>query len=257
MAITVTALSITPIKGTRLRTVDAVELTELGARGDRGFYIVDDRGRMVNGKVIGALQAVVADHDEAAGELALTFPDGAEVRAPLVQGETVQTRFFSHTREARALTGPWHEALSAFAGRSLRIVQVPSAVDRGRRGAASLISSASVARLAQTGGREDIDARRFRMLIEIGGVGAHEEDTWVGRRVRVGAALLRMHGHVGRCLITSRDPDSGEIDLPTLDLLGEYRRDLESTEPLPFGIHGAVLEGGTVRVGDAVALADR
>jgi uncharacterized protein YcbX len=73
----------------------------------------------------------------------------------------------------------------------------------------------------------------------------------------VGAALLRMHGHVGRCLITSRDPDSGEIDLPTLDLLGEYRRDLESTEPLPFGIHGAVLEGGTVRVGDAVALADR
>src|SRR5450755_2520805 len=257
MAITVTALSITPIKGTRLHTVDAVDLTELGARGDRVFYIVDDRGRMVNGKVIGELQAVVADHDEASRELALTFPDGAEVRAPLVPGETVQTRFFPRTREARALTGPWHEALSAFAGRPLQIVQVPSAVDRGRQGAASLISRASLQRLAQVGDREDIDARRFRMLIEIDGVGAHEEDTWVGRRVRVGAALLRMHGHVGRCLITSRDPETGEVDLPTLDLLGEYRRDLESTEPLPFGIHGAVLEGGAVRVGDAVCPADR
>ncbi len=257
MAITITALSITPVKGTRLHTVDAVDLTERGARGDRSFYVVDDRGRMVNGKVIGDLQAIVADHDEAAGELTLTFPDGAEVRAPLLPGETVQTRFFSRPREARALTGPWHEALSAFAGRPLQIVQVPSAVDRGRNGAASLISRASLARLAQAGDQEEIDARRFRMLIEIDGVGAHEEDGWVGRRVQVGAALLRMHGHVGRCLITSRDPDSGEVDLPTLDLLGTYRRDTDSTEPLPFGIHGAVLEGGTVRVGDAVALADR
>jgi uncharacterized protein YcbX len=57
---------------------------------------------------------------------------------------------------------------------------------------------------------------------------------------------------VGRCLITSRDPESGRIDLPTLDILRTYRRDLDATEPLPFGIYGSVLEPGTVRVGDAV-----
>ena len=94
------------------------------------------------------------------------------------------------------------------------------------------------------------------MLIEIDGVEPHEEDGWVGSQVRVGPALLRMHGHVGRCLITSRDPESADVDLPTLEQLGEYRREVDSTEPLPFGIYGEVLEGGSVRVGDAVMVVE-
>ena len=81
---------------------------------------------------------------------------------------------------------------------------------------------------------------------------AHAEDNWVGRQVQVGAATVSFTGHVGRCLITSRDPDSGEIDLPTLDVLGEYRSDLNTTEPLPFGIYGEVIEPGEIRVGDRV-----
>ncbi len=104
------------------------------------------------------------------------------------------------------------------------------------------------------GATGEVDARRFRMLIEVDGLDAHEEDGWVGRRVRVGSALVAMHGHIGRCLVTSRDPDTGEVDLPTLDLLGQYRREIESTEPLPFGIYGEVLEPGAVRVGDEIAL---
>jgi uncharacterized protein YcbX len=92
------------------------------------------------------------------------------------------------------------------------------------------------------------------MLIEIDGVEAHAEDAWVGRSAKVGEAVVRWRGHVGRCLITSRDPESGVIDLPTLDVLGEYRRDLETTEPLPFGIYGSVQESGRVRVGDELHL---
>ena len=91
------------------------------------------------------------------------------------------------------------------------------------------------------------------MLIEIDGVRVHEEDQWVGRKVRIGEATVGFNGNVGRCLITSRDPDTGQIDLPTLDMLGDYRHHLYSTEPLPFGIYGQVLEPGTVRVGDEVA----
>jgi uncharacterized protein YcbX len=94
------------------------------------------------------------------------------------------------------------------------------------------------------------------MLIEIDGVAPHDEDGWVGSQVRIGPALLRMHGHVGRCLITSRDPDTAAVDLPTLELLGQYRRQIVSTEPLPFGIYGEVLEGGTVRLGDAVTVCE-
>ena len=118
------------------------------------------------------------------------------------------------------------------------------AVDRGAGGTASLISRASLDRLAMVAEADSIDARRFRMLIEVDGVAAHAEDAWVGRRVRVGEAVVRFEGHVGRCLITSRDADTGTVDLPTLELLESYRKEFSSTEPLPFGIYGRVAVPG-------------
>ena len=74
--------------------------------------------------------------------------------------------------------------------------------------------------------------------------------------MRIGEATIGFGGHVGRCLITSRDPDTGKVDLPALDMLGDYRTGLDTTEPLPFGIYGQVLEPGTIRVGDAVTPMD-
>lgn len=54
--------------------------------------------------------------------------------------------------------------------------------------------------------------------------------------------------------MTTQDPDTGVSDLPTLDLLGAYRRGLATTEPLAFGIFDEVLEEGRGHVSDAVAL---
>jgi uncharacterized protein YcbX len=127
-------------------------------------------------------------------------------------------------------------------------------------GAVSLVSAASVQRLAAEGRGESslgdggIDTRRFRMLVEVDDLGAHEEDGWVGRSVRIGDALVRFEGHVGRCLITGRDPETGVSDLPTLDWLGQYRLGLDTTEPLALGVYGRVLREGAVRVGDPVEL---
>jgi uncharacterized protein len=252
--ITVTALAVAPVKAMRLRTVDAIEIGEYGAVGDRRFYVVDERGWMVNGKQHAALMTIVPEYDPASGELTLTFQDGSVVSGVVEHGEPIITRFFRRTDEVPALRGPWSEAVSEFIGHPLRLVAAETGVDRGRSGAASIISRASLRRLADEAGADAIDARRFRMLIEIDGVGAHEEDRWIDRRLRVGGALLRMRGHVGRCLITSRDPDSARADLATLDLLRAYRGEDASTEPLPFGVYGEVLEGGAVRVGDPVAL---
>jgi uncharacterized protein YcbX len=253
MASAVTGLALTPVKGTRLRAVDRLELTPVGARGNRRFFVIDERDRMVNGKLLGDLQRVLSDFDEADATLTMTFPDGAVIEGRVTLGESVTTRFFSRSVAARTVDGPWSAALSERLGQPLRLVEGAGSVDRGAPGAVSLISRGSLGRLAQAGGEPDVDGRRFRMLIEIGGVAAHAEDDWVGRTVRIGGALVAFVGHVGRCLVTSRNPDTGEVDLPTLDILGSYRREVAATEPLPFGIYGGVAEPGSVRVGDPVA----
>jgi MOSC domain-containing protein len=261
MEIRVSALSVTAIKATRLRSVESLALGPAGARGDRRFFIVDARGRMVNGKVFGQLQSVVADWDEEGRALTLAFPGGETVAGTVGEdGEPLITSFFSRPAEARLARGPWSRALSEFLGQAVRLVEIVpgdgrgSAVDRADGGAVSLISRASLAALAAAGRLEQVDARRFRMLIEVDGVDAHAEDGWIGREVRVGGASVRFEGNVGRCLVTTRNPDSGEVDLPTLDLLGAYRRQVASTEPLPFGIYGSVASAGAVAVGDPVVL---
>jgi uncharacterized protein YcbX len=137
----------------------------------------------------------------------------------------------------------------------LRLVEpTTSAVDRGRNGAATLLATASLGALAKVLGVEAVDGRRFRMNFGVEGLDAHEEDTWLGRRVQVGEAVVIPNGNVGRCVITTQNPDTGISDLDTLKGLAAYRRELETTEPLPFGVHAAVATPGRVRVGDPVSL---
>jgi uncharacterized protein YcbX len=123
-------------------------------------------------------------------------------------------------------------------------------VDRGHVGAVSLVSEASLDALAREAGVDRVDGRRFRMLIHIAGVGAHEEDEWVGKPVRIGGALVRFRGNVGRCVVTTQNPDTGVPDLRTLHALRSYRPD--GTERLPLGVWGDVAEAGRVRLGDPV-----
>jgi hypothetical protein len=59
-------------------------------------------------------------------------------------------------------------------------------------------------------------------------------------------------GNVGRCAVTTQNPDSGSPDLDTLKALAAYRRAVATTEPLPFGVYAAVAQPGRVRVGDPV-----
>ena len=251
---TVSWISFTPVKGLRLRQLDEAEVTVDGIPGDRAFFLVDPDGTMVNAKRLGPLVTVVADHDAVVGRLALRFPDGREVAGDVELGEPVDVRFFGIALRARPVRGLFSAALSDHAGAPLRLVAAPPerpGVDRGRDGAVTLLSRASLERLREESDADDeVDARRFRMTFGVDGVTAHAEDGW--RDVRVGEALVRVTGNVGRCAVTTRHAETGIVDFPTLHHLAAYRRTVETTEPLPFGVHARVLEPGRVRVGDAV-----
>jgi uncharacterized protein len=246
-------ISLTPVKATAVQLVDEVELLGTGPKGDRRFYFVSEAGRLVNNKDCGPLQLVRAEYDELADELTLRMPDGAVVAAPVERGEEVETRFHSRPRSARLVRGPWADAVSRLVGEPVQLVE-PSdgAADRGRGGAATLLGTASLAALAEVLGSERVDERRFRMNFGVDGFQAHAEDGWLGRRVALGEAVVVPQGNVGRCVVTTQSPETGHTDLGTLKGLAAYRGGVETTEPLPFGVHAAVVEPGRVRVGDPV-----
>jgi uncharacterized protein YcbX len=248
-------ISRTPVKGLALQHLEEAELGEGGVEGDRRFYLVGEAGRLINNKDFPGFQLIGATYDEDRDVLTFTLTDGREVTGTVERGEEVETRFHSRPRPARLVLGPWSAALSELAGEPLRLVEPStSAVDRGRSAAASLLSTASLGALGERLGVDSVDGRRFRMNFGIEGLEAHEEDTWIGRRVRVGDAVVIPHGNVGRCVITTQNPDTGVSDLDTLKGLAAYRREVETTEPLPFGVHAAVVQAGRVRVGDLVSL---
>lgn len=256
MTVAVCGLAVAPVKGTRLRRVEEIRLDHGGVRENRRFYLIDGQGKMVNASRLGKLQTVVSFYSDEDRILRLELPDGSVLEDRVALGPPVRTEFYGEQLDSRLVEGPWSGALSAVAGKRLRLVEAgeESAVDRRGLGPATLISRASLERLAAEGALDGMDARRFRMLIEVDGLEAHGEDSWVGHLVRVGEAVVSFEGNVGRCVITTRNPESGLVDAPTLKILGRYRNEVESTEALPFGVYGRIVEPGLVRVGDAVAL---
>lgn len=248
-------ITVAPVKALGLVRLQEVELDRFGVPGNRAFYLVGEDGRLVNGKQVGPLVRVAPGYDPGSGRLRLAFPDGSTIEGQVELGDELTTDFWGRPVQGRLVAGPWSGALSELAGRPLRLVRAEragGAVDRGQVGGVSLVATASLEALARAAGVERVDGRRFRLLFGVDGIPAHAEDGWVGRTVRIGEAAVLVRGNVGRCVVTTQDPDTGLRDLDTLRVLGEYRGDVETTERLPFGVWGQVVEPGRVRLGDPV-----
>ena len=248
-------IAVAPIKGMALELVGEAQLTEAGIAGDRRFFLVDENDRLVNAKGLGVLQQIRPVYDEATRTLSLHMPDGVIVDGVVETNGEVTANFWGDPKPARVVVGPWSDAVSDLAAKNLRLVEpAHTAPDRGRSGATSLLSTGSLRALAQELGVDEVDGRRFRMHFGIDGVDAHAEDGWIGKRLAIGEAIVIPQGNVGRCAVTTQNPDSGRPDLDTLKALARYRGVMETTEPLPFGVHAAVAQPGRVRLGDAVGL---
>ena len=243
----VAVLTIAPVKALGLQHPEELELEPGGVRGNRRFYIVDETGRQFGGVRHGPLVRISS---ELAGEtLTLRFPDGRVVGGQVELGEATTTDFYGRPVSGRLVEGPWSDALSDYAGKNLRLVQ---AVDDDAYDVepATLVSLASCDRLGDELGAA-VDARRFRMLLTLDGCEPHEEDSWSGRQVRIGDAVVRVGGPVPRCVITTQDPDTGVRSLDTLGAIKRYRGARAGTK-LDFGMYARVEQPGRVRVGDAV-----
>jgi hypothetical protein len=252
MAARVARISIAPIKSLGLVHPDEIELGPHGVAGNRRFWLVDRNRRLFNNKRNGPLVRIRPEWDELTRELALTLPDGTRVAGTVELGDPFEVEMYGYPLASRRVVGPWQQAISDYAGEPLTLLWADEgAPDRLYAGTASLISRESLARLASEAGEAGLDGRRFRMLFEIEGVRPHEEDEWIGTQVRVGGATLQLNGDIGRCAVTTHDPDTGIPTVDTLKALAGYRREGRK-EPLPLGVYGSVVVPGRVRLGDAV-----
>ena len=250
---TVSWIAIAPVKGLALRNVEDVMLDRHGVTENRRFYLVDATGRRFGLLRHGPLVQVAADYDLAADRLTLRFPTGAVVDGEIALGERVVTDFYGRPVNGRVVEGPWAAALSEHAGQPVRLVQADapgSAVDRSR-GGVSLVSDASLEELGRLAGSGAFDGRRFRMLFGLAGCAPHEEDEWLGSEVGIGDARIRLRGTVGRCAITTQNPETGARDFDTLRAIRSYRG-MSAERSIDFGVYGEVVRPGRVRVGDPV-----
>ncbi len=263
--IAVRTLTTTPVKGMALHHPGGIELGPNGVAENRSHYLIDDRGEMVNGKREGSLVMVRAEHAPGDGRLTLRLPDGTAVSGDASSGtERVETDFYGRPVAGRVVEGPWSAVLSDYVGRPIRLVAALRPGDAVDVHPVTVVSSASLEALRAGAGVPDVDGRRFRMLVEVDGCEAFAEETWIGRKIRIGTADVRIEGPVPRCVVVTRNPDHGVVDLPVLRMLAERRgtrsgSDFDTpVDHLPddgkicFGVYGTVARPGLVNVGDEV-----
>jgi uncharacterized protein YcbX len=259
----VARLSIAPVRGLGLQHPNAIDLTDMGVVNDRRFYLVDDQGRLVDRLRAGELCRVFSETDTDATWLRLTFPDGSVIEDEVRLDEPVQTDIYNRLAIGHVVGGPWAAALEPYARRRVLLVRCDkpggTRIRPGEtqvRNQVSIVSDGSLAELAGQLGVDRVDGRRFRMLIELEGAGAHEEDGWIGTDISIGSAVLSVTKPDARCAITTQDPDTGERDLDTLRTILRYRgfRAGDPEHKLDFGVLGEVAVPGRVSVGDDVSL---
>ncbi|HEX5949395.1 MAG TPA: MOSC domain-containing protein [Actinomycetota bacterium] len=250
---TVARLNVTPVKSTALHHPDRIRIERWGAVGNREFFFLDEDGKLFGGSKLGPLVRIRAEHDTRADVLRMEFPDGVRIEGPAAsEGETLVVNFWGRAVTAHVVEGKWSEHLSRYARRDLRLARVERPGDGNDIRPITLVSLASVEELERQGGADGpLDPARFRMTIELDGLAPHEEDSWAGRRVRVGDTTLLVGDPVPRCVVTTQDPSTGERDFPTLSVIKRYRGAVDGD--LLFGMYASVVDPGDVRVGDPVA----
>ncbi len=247
----VARFNVTPVKSTTLRHPDEIALTSNGVEGDHEFLFLEADGLRISTGRKAPFLGIRAIHEADRDRLTLDLPDGTRVDGDATAvGDPLQVEMYDRQITVLRVDGPFASAISRYVGRDILLARAEPP-DRARpTRPVSIVSLASVGELGRRGGREVApDPRRFRMLIELDGCAPHEEDTWSGRRIRVGEAIVRIGEGVPRCMVTNLDPDTGEQDFPTLDVLASYRK---QDGELLFGVYGDVELPGRVRVNDEV-----
>ena len=211
---------------------------------DRIWAVAHEAARLVPGQwgacanfVIGSrapkLMAITAQLDEATATLTLTHPD----RPTLTfrpDDSADEARFLDWLRPLCPPDRAQPQSIYKVPGCALTDTDYPSV---------SLINLASNRALGEHLG-VGLSPWRWRANFWIEGMAPHQERKLVGRKLRLGGAVLEVSEPKVRCLATTANPETGVRDADTLGALKALFDDQS------FGLYARVIEDGAVRKGD-------
>ena len=249
MPVTVSQLAIAPVKGMRLHGTSEIRLGQHGVTGDREFLVIGEDGKLLLTGRTPALLHIEPAWDRARDVLALRFPDGTVVQDTPEPGAFAATRMYDGREiSGRIIPGPLSAALSGYLGQQVRLFRrEPEHIGHDDQ-PVTLMSEASLKELAPEFSGTAPDPRRFRMTITMTGTDAWAEHGWGGQEVSIGEAILRVIAPVPRCVVTTRNPESGATDARVLHALARLR----GKNDITFGVWCDIIRPGRIHIGDLV-----
>ena len=271
---TVKALWRYPVKSMAGTKLDEALVTEGGILGDRAYAVIDrTSGRVGSAKTPkkwAGLMALAADFVEPpeAGApfppVRIVWPDGTTVTSDEgdPDGRLSETLGRPVTLTTERPEAPSLERLDPLADEET-IVDIGELMMAGRfsdYAALHLVTTATLARLAELRPESKFTARRFRPNVTIAtpeGESGFVENDWVGREIEIGDEVrLCISDPTPRCSVPTLAQADLEKDPQVLRTLVEHNRlpvPLLDGESLPCaGVYGFVVRGGTVNRGDKV-----
>ena len=242
-----------------------LERADLGVRGlghDRHWMVVDDRGGFMSQRTHPRMALVRPALSGAA--LQLTAPGAGTLEVPgEADGERCRVRIWETECNARSEGDEAARWLSEFLQTDCRLVRFDEGerrrVEKRYGSAADEIAFAdgfpllviSEASLNDLNRRLDqpVSMVRFRPNLVIRGCGPFAEDSW--RRLRIGAASVRLVKPCTRCTIPGVDPATGKAGEEPLRTLARYRR---KEEGILFGMNAVVDGVGELSKGVGIEL---
>ena len=128
---------------------------------------------------------------------------------PSPTGETLKVDYWGRPAALDVVEGPWADAFSRYLGYDVVLARSTQPGEIVFGASVSLVTTSSLARLAEDVG--PVDDRQFRatMTVDTDGEPPFVEDRWHGRRLRVGEAEVEVRGAIPRCAVIGLDPVSG------------------------------------------------
>jgi uncharacterized protein len=249
LPVTVSQLAIAPVKGMRLQRSAQILLGHHCVSGDRAFLIVDDDCKLLLTARNPGLLRLEPSWDPAQNLLALRFPDGSVVQDAPETGTAAVTRGYDGREiPGRVIPGPLSAALSGYLGRAVYLFKRAADHLGNDDGPVTLMSEASLRALAAEFSGTVPDPRRFRMNITVTGADPWAEHGWSGQQVTIGDVTLRVLEPVPRCVVTTRNPESGATDARILHALARLR----GKNDITFGVWCEIIQPGHIQLGDLV-----